>query len=83
MHRDAQSIAPSYNRLFKMVNHLRELKNISVFRINNNKKKLSSVSFIVVTGILKYGTKIQEYVHYQLNFMFFFFAQYFAEADIK
>ena len=82
MHRDAQSIAPSYNRLFKMVNHLRELENISVFRINNNKKKLSSVSFIVVTGILKYGTKIQEYVHYQLNFVFFF-AQYFAEADIK
>ena len=40
MHRDARSIAPSYNRLFKMVNHLRELKNINVFRINNSKKKI-------------------------------------------
>ena len=38
--------------------------------------------FIVVTCILKYWTKTQEYVHCHLNFMLFF-AQSFAEADIK
>ena len=52
------------------------------FRINNWKKKYSLVSFIIVTCILKYWTKIQEYVHYHLNFMFIF-SQHFAEADIK
>ena len=40
MHRDAHSIAPSYNLLFKMVNHWRKLTNIGVFRITNRKKKI-------------------------------------------
>ena len=53
-HKDAQSIVPLYNRLFKMVNHSRELTNISVFLITIRIKKYSFKSFIVVTGILEY-----------------------------
>ena len=37
---------------------------------NNRKKKYSSVLFMLVTCILKYWPKIQEYVHY-LNFVSF------------
>ena len=50
LHRDAQSIAPLYNRLFKMVNHSRELTNIGVFRITIRIKKYSSVSFIFMNA---------------------------------
>ena len=63
-----------------------ELTNVGIFRINNKKTKIF-ISVIhrnyVYFKILIKNTRVL-YVHYHLNFVFFFFfAQSFAEADIK
>lgn len=47
-----------------------ELTNVGILRINIKNKKYSVVSFIAVTFILIYSSKVQEYVHYHLNFIF-------------